>query len=100
MKFEHERILFEFRISRKPLSALDEGTICLNTEDGLHHMRLNYLRRCEEEQAEARRCFEFIFVYSWNLIHSEIEKGNDVTVRVTIMEMSIHEFMNRFTPML
>ena len=53
MQFEHKRILFEFRISRKPLSVLENGTIILNTEEGLYDMRMYYLRRCEEEQAEA-----------------------------------------------
>ena len=53
MKFEHLRIIFEAKVGMKPFGILCDGTVCLNTELGLHEMRMHYLNKCEAEQCKA-----------------------------------------------
>ena len=47
MKFEHLRIIYESKKSRKPHGMLYGGTVCVNTELGLQQMRIHYLDKCE-----------------------------------------------------
>lgn len=63
-------------------------------------MRMHYLRKCEAEQSEAQESYNFIFIDEWNLLQSEISLNRDVSFRFAIMEMQIHDFMNKYTPLL
>ena len=100
MKYERLRILYESKFNRKPYGLLFDGGVCFNTEIGLHDMRMHYLQKCEDEQQEALKSYEFIFNCQWNEVVTAITMRDDVSFRFTIMEMLIHEFMNNYTPIL
>ena len=66
MKYEKLRIQYEAKFNRKPYGVLFNGSVCFNTEIGLHEMRIHYLQKCEDEQTEALKSHAYIFNYQWN----------------------------------
>ncbi len=69
MKWEHFRILYEARITRKHMYD-SQGSF--EIEMGLNDMRLYYLQKCESEQTLAKESYNSTFVGLFNDIQSEI----------------------------